>query len=673
MKAWIFLATALLSSAAVAKTPLTIEHLNKLNKIYDVVVSPDGRYLVYGQENGGLAPADRSADLYLIDLQQNNKVSRLTYNEDKEHSVAWNKDGSALYFLANRSGSSQVWRLSMAGGEAQQITDLPLDVDGFLVSADNSKIVLQMAAKPGCETLSCTVEAKQVKAGQQDSAMVYDQLLVRHWDTWADEFRSHLYISDLNGKKVTDAKDLLPEWNTDIAGIKEVAFTPDGKNLVFSAKIPGVDQAWHTNFDIFQVSVNGGEKINLTRDNAAWDAKPSFSSDGRFMAYLAMKKPVYEADRFGLILLDMVTGQRKELAPEWDRSISNYKFGPDNRTIYVTAQDMGQHGIFAINTSFGDISKIYADGTAGYLNVVGNKLIFTNHSLDKPSDIYQITAETGVPTALTQVNKDALADIQFARFAQFNFPGANDETVYGYWMKPVNFKEGQKYPIAFIVHGGPQGSFGNMFNYRWNAQLWAAQGYGVVMIDFHGSTGYGQAFTDSIARDWAGKPLVDLQKGLAFITEKEKWLDGNNACALGASYGGYMMNWIAGNWPEAFKCLVNHAGLFDMPSFYGSTEELWFPEHDLGGPVWNKDSDYQKFNPAAFVDNWKTPMLVIHGLKDYRVPYAQGLGAFTTLQRKGIESKLVIFPDENHWILKPRNAERWYNEVFDWMKLHTRK
>jgi dipeptidyl aminopeptidase/acylaminoacyl peptidase len=266
-----------------------------------------------------------------------------------------------------------------------------------------------------------------------------------------------------------------------------------------------------------------------------------------------------------------------------------------------------------------------------------------------------------------------LKDIQLAEFEQFSFPGANDETVYGYWMKPWNFEAGKKYPIAFIVHGGPQGSFGNMFNSRWNAQLWAAQGYGVVMIDFHGSTGYGQAFTDSIARDWGGKPLEDLKKGMAFVTEQQPWLDKDNACALGASYGGFMMNWIAGNWTDGFKCLVNHAGLFDMPSFYGSTEELWFPEHDMGGPVWDKAADYQKFNPAAFVDNWKTPMLVIHGLKDYRVPYAQGLGAFTTLQRKAIPSRLVIFPDENHWILKPANAERWYNEIFSWMKQHTAK
>ncbi|WP_419569885.1 prolyl oligopeptidase family serine peptidase [Rheinheimera sp.] len=673
MKALSLVALALMSTAAVAKSPLTIEHLNKFNKLYDVHVSPDGRYLVYGQKNGGLNPADTSADLYLMDLQEGNKVSRLTFSDDREHGVQWSKNSDALYFIAGRSGSSQIWRLPLTGGEARQVTDLPLDVDGFVLSGDENYLALQLASKPGCETVACTVEAKQVAAGQKDSAMVFDQLMVRHWDTWGDGFRSQLYVARLGQEKVTEAKNLMPEWNTDIAGIEQVAFTPDGKNLVFSAKIPGVDQAWHTNFDIFQVSVNGGEKVNLTRDNPAWDASPKFSGDGRYMAYLAMKKPVYEADRFGLILLDMVTGDRKELAAEWDRSVSDFAFGPDSRTIYVTAQDTGQHGIFAINTQFGDIAKVYADGTAGDLNVLKNKLIFTNHSLNKPTDIYELTTETGMPKALTSVNADNLKDIQLAEFDQFSFPGAKDETVHGYWMKPWNFKAGQKYPIAFIVHGGPQGSFGNMFNYRWNAQLWAAQGYGVVMIDFHGSTGYGQAFTDSIARDWGGAPLQDLQKGMAYITEKETWLDRNNACALGASYGGFMMNWIAGNWPDGFKCLVTHAGLFDMPSFYGSTEELWFPEHDMGGPVWNKEADYSKFNPAAFTDNWKTPMLVIHGLKDYRVPYAQGLGAFTTLQRKGIESKLVIFPDENHWILKPQNAERWYNEVFSWMKLQTAK
>lgn len=674
MKAWGILVSALLVAAgAQAKTNLTIEHLNKLNKIYDVQVSPDGRYVVYGQKNGGLAPADTTADLYVLDVQDGNKVRRLTESAGREHDVRFNADGTALYFLADRSGSSQLWRLPLTGGEARQVTDLPLDVQGYMVSADDKKLVLTLDVKPGCKDLACTVAHNKTTTEKKDSATAYDSLMVRHWDTWEDGLKNHFFVADLGETAVKDAKDLMPEWDTDVAGTSEAAFTPDGKNLVFSAKIPAVDQSWHTNFDIFQVSLNGGQKINLTKDNPAWDAKPKFSGDGRYMAYLAMKKPVYEADRFGLILLDLVTGERKELAPQWDRSVEDYVFAPDNRTVYVTAQDLGQKGIFAIDHAFGEVSKVYSNGSAGDVAVRGTNVFFTNHQLNAPADIYQLKNSGGEAYPLTQVNALTLKDIQLAEFEQFSFPGANDETVYGYWMKPWNFEAGKKYPIAFIVHGGPQGSFGNMFNTRWNAQLWAAQGYGVVMIDFHGSTGYGQAFTDAIARDWGGKPLEDLKKGMAFVTEQQPWLDKDNACALGASYGGFMMNWIAGNWNEGFKCLVTHAGLFDMPSFYGSTEELWFPEHDMGGPVWDKAADYQKFNPAAFVDNWKTPMLVIHGLKDYRVPYAQGLGAYTTLQRKGIPSRLVIFPDENHWIMKPANAERWYNEIFSWMKQHTAK
>lgn len=673
MKAWALLLAALVSGSAAAKTNLTIEHLNKLNKLYDVVVSPDGRYLVYGVKNGGLVPNEKGADLFVMDLQEGNKVRQLTSAAGTEHDVKFTADSRSIYFLADRSGSSQLYRLALDGGEATQVTDLPLDVQGYLVRNDGKKVVLMLDVVPGCGDLACTVTHQKGQSEKKDSALVYDQLMVRHWDSWEDSYKLHFFTADLTGARITDATDLMPEWNTDVAGAGEAAFTPDGKNLVFSAKAPAADQAWHTNFDIYQVALTGGKKINLTPNNPAWDAKPSFSADGRFMAYLAMKTPVYEADRFGLMLLDLVTGERKELAASWDRSIDDYKFAPDNRTLMVTAQDLGQKAIYSIDTSFGEVNKVFADGSAGDLNVLPGKVIFTNHKLDAPTDIYQVSTVGGELKALTQINKAALADIQMAEFGQFSFPGANDETVYGYWMKPWNYQEGKKYPIAFIVHGGPQGSFGNMFNYRWNAQLWAAQGYGVVMIDFHGSTGYGQAFTDAIARDWGGKPLEDLKKGMAYITAQQSWLDGSNACALGASYGGFMMNWIQGNWNDGFKCIVTHAGLFDMPSFYGSTEELWFPEHDMGGPAWDKAADYQKFNPAAFVDNWKTPNLVIHGLKDYRVPYAQGLAAYTTLQRKGIPSRLVIFPDENHWILKPANAERWYHEVFDFMKQYTSK
>ncbi|MDX3773033.1 S9 family peptidase [Chromatiaceae bacterium AAb-1] len=665
-------AAAMVAGTATAKSPLTVEHLNTFNKLHDVALSPDGRYLVYGQSNGGFSPADKSSDLYLMDLSAQNQVTRLTQSSGRKSQVQWSADGKSLFFITSRTGSPQVWRLNLSGGEALQLTDLPLPVEGFKVSADGKTLALALTVKPGCQTLSCTVEAREKKATQKDSAMAYEQLMVRHWDSWLDDFRSQLHIAAINGQPVTDAKNLMAEWNTEIAGINEVAFTPDQQHLVFSAKIPGADQAWHTNYDIFQIAVTGGEKVNLTADNPAWDAKPKFSSDGRFMAYLAMQKPQAESDRFGLMLLDLVTGQRKELTPNWDRSVSDYQFGTDNRTIYATTQDVGQVSIYAINTGFGDVRKVYGDGTAGALNVVADKIVFTNHRLNQPAEIYQLATDGSQLTQLTDINAEWRKDIQFGDFEQFSFKGANDETVYGYLVKPWNFENGKKYPMAFLVHGGPQGSFGNMFNERWNAQLWAAQGYAVVMVDFHGSTGYGQAFTDSISRDWGGKPLEDLKKGFDYIIKTHNWIDGNRACALGASYGGYMMNWIAGNWPDGFKCLVNHAGLYDMPSFYGSTEELWFPEFDLGGPAWQQGSDYQKFNPAAHADKWQTPMLVIHGLKDYRVPYAQGLGAFTNLQRKGIDSRLVIFPDENHWILNPDNRIRWYNEVFQWLDKYTK-
>lgn len=351
--------------------------------------------------------------------------------------------------------------------------------------------------------------------------------------------------------------------------------------------------------------------------------------------------------------------------------------------MYVSAQDLGQKSIFAINSEFGDVRRIYNEGSNSELSNAGNSLFFTRHTLATPKDIFTIKTDGYGIKQLTHVNKEKLKGIEFADYQQFSFKGWNNEKVRGYWLKPANFEQGKKYPIAFLVHGGPQGSFGNIFHYRWNAQLWAAQGYGVVMIDFHGSTGYGQKFTDAIARDWGGKPLEDLQKGFAYIVKKEPWLDGNNACALGASYGGYMMNWIEGNWSDQFKCIVNHAGLFDLPSFYRTTEELWFPEHDLGGLPWlttdnagktvNISEDYTKFNPSAFVQNWHTPMLVIQGELDYRVPYSQSLSAFTTLQRKGIDSRLVMFKDEDHHIRNPDNLIFWYQQVFKWLNRYTKQ
>ncbi|WP_371378437.1 prolyl oligopeptidase family serine peptidase [Thalassotalea aquiviva] len=657
-------------TTSVSAEVLTVDKLNSLNQLHDVVVSPDATQFVYGLKKG---QEQGTNHLYLQQLDSA-KVKQLTNHQHSERSVQWANDGKGLFFLSNRSGSSQLWFISTEGGEAKQLTNFALDILQYKLSANQRKVALSFNVYPGCKDFACTEQAMADKKAQKHNTRAYDQLMVRHWDAWEDEFYNHLFIATLNDKEQTvEAIDLMSDWHSDISGMHEVSFHPEGNALAFTAKAPGKDHAWQTNWDVFEVDLKNNKISNLTEDNKAWDAMPVYSSDGRYLAYKAMKTPVYESDKFNLMLKDLRTGEVRDIAPLWDRSIASFQFDTDNRSVIAVAQDVGQKSIFKIDLQFGDVSTIYSQGYAGSVNVTANDVIFTRHNLGSPSDVYAIGKGGYGFRQLTQVNKEKMAAVKLGEYQQFNFKGWNNETVHGYWVKPANYKYGEKYPIAFLVHGGPQGSFGNMFHYRWNAQLWAAQGYGVVMVDFHGSTGYGQSFTDSISNDWGGKPLEDLQKGIDFIVQDQPWLDRNNACALGASYGGYMMNWIMGNWSDGFNCIVNHAGLFDMKSFYNVTEELWFPEHDFGGPYWENKEAYDTFDPSRFVDNWKMPMLVIQGELDYRVPYGQSLAAFTTLQRKGIESRLVMFPDEDHHIRKPDNLKEWYREVFTWMEKYTNK
>ncbi|WP_418356896.1 prolyl oligopeptidase family serine peptidase [Shewanella basaltis] len=666
------------SALAAQPTPFNVQQLVNLNKVHSAAVSNDGKHLVYGvkvvDEKG-----EASSDLYLLDLTNKNaKPKQLTAATGTEHDVSFSADGQSIYFLASRSGSSQLYQLALNGGEAIAVTDLPLDVNGYKLSQDGKQVVMTMRVFPECKDLACSKDKFTAIDESKTSGREYKQLMVRHWDTWEDHARNHLFVAQLNGKKITEPTNITANRDTEtppkpFSGMEEVTFTPDGKYVVYSAKAPSRDQAWTTNYDLWQVPVTGGETVNLTEANTAWDSQPTFSADGRYLAYLAMTKPGYEADRYRIMLRDNVTGQEKEVAPLWDRSPSSLTFSADGRTLYVTAQDVGQVTIFEVNTQFGDVRPIYNQGSNSLIAVTNNKLIFQKSSLVEPGDLYSVTAEGEQLTKLTDVNKDKLANIQFGEYEQFNFKGWNDETVHGYWIKPANYEEGKKYPIAYLVHGGPQGSFGNSFSGRWNAQLWAGAGYGVVMVDFHGSTGYGQAFTDSIGKDWGGKPLEDLKKGMAAVTAQQPWLDANNACALGGSYGGYMMNWIQGQWNDGFKCLVNHAGLFDMRSMYYVTEELWFPEYEFGGSYDKNKELFEKFNPVNYVENWKTPMLVIHGEKDYRVPYGQGLAAYTYMQRNGIPSELLVFPDENHWILNQDNLQQWYKNVLGWMDRWTAK
>ena len=667
-----------MSAQASSPQPFKVQDLVKINKLHSSTLSNDGNSIVFGIKKFD-AKGKASSDLYIQDLtQMGSKPKQLTFAAGTEHSAVFSADDQSVYFLASRNGSSQVYKLPLTGGEARQVSDLPLDVEGFKLSQDGKQVVLNMRVFPDCQDLQCSEDKFTAEAERKSNGREYKQLMIRHWDTWSDHSRSHLFVAQLNGDKITTAVDITAGLDTEtppkpFSGMEEVTFTPDGKYVVYSAKAPSNDQAWITNYDLWQVPVTGGDAVNLTESNKAWDAHPTYSADGRYLAYLAMKKPGFEADRYRIMLRDTVTGQEKEVAPLWDRSASSLTFGKDNRTLYVTAQDVGQVTVFEVNTQFGDVKTLFNEGSNSIVGVTADKIIFNHKSLVQPGDLHSINLDGQGLQKLTDINSEKLAKIKFGEFEQFSFKGWNNEEVHGYWIKPSNFKAGTQYPIAFLVHGGPQGSFGNSFSSRWNAQLWAGAGYGVVMIDFHGSTGYGQAFTDSISKDWGGKPLEDLQKGLAAVTKQQKWLDSSRTCALGGSYGGYMMNWIQGNWSDGFNCLVNHAGLFDMRSMYYVTEELWFPEYEFGGTYDENKDLYEKFNPVNYVENWKTPMLIIHGEQDFRVPYGQSLAAFTFMQRKGIPSELLIYPEENHWILNPDNLEQWYANVLGWMDRWTKK
>ncbi|MGB0716317.1 MAG: prolyl oligopeptidase family serine peptidase, partial [Phycisphaerae bacterium] len=456
--------------------------------------------------------------------------------------------------------------------------------------------------------------------------------------------------------------------NKPFGGPDDFTFSPDGSTVVFSARDVGRREPWSTDFDLYASPIDGSSAPRcLTESNEAWDAHPTFSPDGKTLAYLAMERPGYESDRMRIILMNWEDGTTRALTQEWDRSAGTIVFDADGSHIYTTATNLGQRSIFSVNVASGDVKTVLKDGTSGSLGIAGETLIFGHDTLYSPVELHSIRTDGSQLTAITHINKEKVAAARIGEFEQFTFKGWNDEVVHAYAGKPIDFDPNETYPVAFLIHGGPQGSFGNHFHYRWNPQTYAGAGYAVIMVDFHGSTGYGQGFCDSIRGDWGGKPFLDLQKGLEAGLKKYPWMDGDRVVALGASFGGFMINWIAGNWPDRFLCLVNHDGNLDERTAYFNTEELWFPEWDHMGTPWENPENYAKHNPVLHVKNWKTPMLVIHGALDYRVVDTQGIATFTALQRRGIPSKLLYFPDENHWVLKPANSIQWHDTVISWL------
>ena len=667
--------------ALAATRGLDVRDMIALDRVSAPLLTADGGNVIFAKRVVG-TDSKASTGLFIRNLRTRDAAPPrpLTPAGWNVNSASLSADGQTVYFLSARNGGQQLYAMPASGGTPRKLTDFPVDVDSYHVSPQDDRVAFSSGVFQSCGSdLACTSKKLEAHKARKNTGEVFDSMFVRHWDTWNDGRRNTLFVAPLPAAKATAVKGASAISATldgdapskPFGGNDDFTWSPDGKTVVAAIRVAGKQEPWSTNFDLYRLDAEGKQApVNLTAANPAWDAGPVFSADGKTLYYRAMKRPGFEADRFAVMAMDLATGKVREIAPKWDRSAGEIVLAEDGNSFYTGADDLGEHRLFNIDIATGKATVVAEGGSIGSPVIAGSTLAYTRNSLKSGDQVIVAGADGSSPREITPSASQMLPDVAFGDYEQFQFKGWNNETVHGYVVKPYNYQEGKTYPVAFLIHGGPQGSFGNGWSYRWNPQTYAGQGYAVVMIDFHGSTGYGQEFTDAISQHWGDRPLEDLQKGWAAAQKQYPFLNGDKACALGASYGGFMVNWIAGNWNEPWKCLVNHDGVFDQRMMGYATEELWFTEWEQGGTPYEKAASYEKFNPVNHVADWKKPILIVHGQLDYRIPVEQGLAAFTAAQRQGIESKFLYFPDENHWVLKPQNSVQWHDTVNGWLKQH---
>ena len=663
-----------LSTDAVARS-MTETDLVMMKRLSAVAASPDGMMLAYQLRETDLEANKGKTDLYILKLGTTGAqpVMFASKPDKNEHEPAFAPDGKSIFYISNESGSDQIWRYDISSATTTQASNFKTDVSGFEISPDGLKFAIWGDIARNCMEFGCAKDGDTSKPGP-GTGREYDQLMTRHWDQWETPGNySRVFTvvlrpdgqlgtlgTAMDGDLVGDAP------SKPFGGGDEISWSADSSAVLFALRHADANEAKSTNLDIYRSALQNPTPVNLSSDNAGMDTTPAASPDGKWLAWTSMARATYEADRLVIKLMDLKSGKITALTDTWDRSVASLAWAANSKSFLVTAQDVLETPLYRVDLK-GKITRLTERGSiAEAVPLKNGGVVYAINSINGPSDLFHMDTK-GKTTQLTNVNADTMAMLDPVNYQKFDFTGANGDQVYGQIVKPQGATG--KLPVLLLVHGGPQGTFNNSWSYRWNPAVMASQGYAVVSIDFHGSTGYGQKFTDSIHKNWGGWPLEDLQKGMEAVGKIDAQLDTNNACALGGSYGGYMMNWISGNWPDRFKCLVNHAGIFDLRAMAYETEELWFDQWDNGGP-WTTRSDAEKWNPVNHVAKWKTPTLVIHGERDYRIPYSQSLATFTALQQQGVESKLLVFPDENHWVLKPKNSIQWHQTVFDWVGKH---
>jgi dipeptidyl aminopeptidase/acylaminoacyl peptidase len=654
--------------ATPAPPPFTATEMMKLRRLADPQVSPDGSRVAFSLTEIDLARGERDTDLWLVPVA-GGEPRRLTANPASDSRPRWSADGRSLAFLSARDGGPQVWVMDLAGGEPRKVTSIATGVDAY-EWLDASRLVVSTEVFPACgPDEACNAKALG-ELGKPSSARAYDDLLVRHWDTWDDGRRRHLVVVPIEGGAAVDltpGDDDAPPFSL---GDEDWSVSPDGQEACFSRK-ERKDEAWSTNADVFVVPTAGGPARRVG-DAPGYDGGCRYSPDGSLLAWRAQLRAGYEADRWRLVVMDRKTGAKRTLTEDFDRSVDSFVFAPDSSTLYFTAEEAGRSHVFSVPAAGGPVATVLGGGSFSDLSVLpdGKTLVGTQVALTHPAEVVTFGSDGRGLSRVTHVNDARLAAFSLRPGESVSYAGAAGKSVQAWIVKPPDFEPWKKYPLLVLVHGGPQGAWTDGWTYRWNAQVFASAGYVVFMPNPRGSTGFGQEFTDDINRDWGGKAFEDVMKGTDFA-EALPYVEKGRTAAAGASYGGYMINWIAGQ-TGRFRALVSHDGVFDLVSMYGSTEELWFPEWEFGGPYWSNPEGYARHNPRDFVKSFKTPTLVVHGEKDYRVPIEQGLAMFTALRRQGVPARLLVFPDENHWVLKPANSVRWYDEVIGWLDRWTK-
>jgi len=689
------------ATVATAARPMQVDDLFKFLRVSDAQISPDGFWIAYVVTKVDLDANKSSSNLWLADVAGKNPPKRLTSTDKKDRHPRWSPDGKRILFESSRSGETQLWTIDIRGGEARQITNLATEASGAIWSADGKNIAFVSAVYPEFAKLPFK-ESDAANKKKMDEikaspikAKVFTKLFYRHWDSYVEDKRQHLFVLpfDNNGtegfaepRDVTPGdRDAFPTSSTFSSG-DDFTFSPDGKYLVFSA-VPEKDEAWSTNMDLCRVSINNTSDKweNLTKENLAADSAPMFSPDGNYLAYRAQKRPGFEADKWEIMIVE--TNQEGTFkskpfsftgALKTDVSVNEFTWAGKDKILF-TADHLGKVGLFQI-LPLEDVkaATLIKNQMSGYNSGIsastdGAKIAFLNASMASPPEVFAGNADLRLskPINISKVNETLLTELELPKPESVTLPGAGDTPTQMWILKPPGFDPSKKWPVAFLVHGGPQGAWEDGWSYRWNPQAWAARGYVVALPNPRGSTGFGQKYVDEISGDWGGKCYEDLMKAADYV-EKLPYVDKDRIGSAGASFGGYMMNWFSVK-TSRFKCLISHCGVYNFESMYTTTEEIWFDEWEHSGPPWGKGGreSYEKFSPHRFAENlakFKTPMLIIHNDLDFRVPISEGTQIFTALQRQGVPSRFVNFPDEGHWVLKPKNSQFWYKEVFTWLE-----